>query len=83
MNQPYELTKNQEALLEAEEAVQDELITYIHLICKDGDATEMLAEIMEEVLFGKRFGKKDTRLENVETKCLAWFDLIVRRKAGL
>lgn len=79
MERPDELTPEQLARMEAEEAIQDELISYLHLICRDEhESNEMLAEIIELALFSRY--TQDQMVKKLQDKCLDWFDLMVERK---
>lgn len=88
MERPDDLTPEQEAILAAEDAVQDDILGNLKLICGEGDAEEMLAEIIKLALLspikgGSAADKNEMILARLQTKCLDWFDLMVHKKAGL
>lgn len=91
MERPDDLTPEQLARMEAEEAIQDDLISHLDLICADvTDAHEMLAEIIELALFTSCAKLNDdsnlrgscyyNRLNKLQQKCSGWFDLMIERK---
>lgn len=86
MDHPDELNEEQLARLEAEEAIQDDLVEYIPLISRDvHESNAMIAEIIELALFtpikgGTAADKNEMICARLQTKCLDWFDLMIERK---
>ena len=86
MKRPDELTPEQLARMEAEEAIQDDLVNYLHLISGGyHESNEMIAEIINMALFspirgGDSLSKSEVKCAQLQTKCLDWFDLMVERK---
>ena len=91
MERPDELTPEQLARMEAEEAIQDDMLEYLPLIVFDKfEAMEMIAEVIELALFRhcrkiyanpESIGNCDKeRLEKLQLKCLEWFDMMTERK---
>lgn len=81
MERPDDLTPEQLARMDAEEAIQDELVEYIPLISRDvHESNAMIAEIIELALFSPPQKCREEKLLSLESKCLKWFDLMIERK---
>ena len=95
MDHPDELNEEQLARLEAEEAIQDDLVEYIPLISRDvHESNAMIAEIIELALFNNHGDLSNSqfafhsahvvhdlvRLKEIQDKCLKWFDMMIERK---
>ena len=78
MYPPDELTPQQEAILKAEDSIRDDLRGHLYLLCDDWPS-DYLAELMELALYGKQ----ETKLAQIEAKCLAWHDQMINKLAGV
>lgn len=72
------LTPQEEAYIEAEEAIMDDMLGNLKMFCEE-ECREYLASLMELALYGKQ----DTKLSQIEAKCLSIHDYMARRKAGV